>query len=461
MSRAVWQAALSRLACLLVLVASALVASTPLAAQARPGPPLVNPAQVERERLAIRIMDQPAMRAALRRTEARYSADPQAGSPAGSARLRLAARAIATSAVHYAIGLAHDPVRPQLFWCCKMAQTLGSLRAPGSGYGIDNPDNVYRITHVDGRARYRISGQLLPSRPVQLHIEVRDAIPGTTAMNAEGGILLATLRDDELQIAPDGSFTISIDSDPAGARSNHLQIPPSGIFHVVLRDLLGDWERERPLPLTIERIAGPDQPLATEAEIATRAAALLDQIGPFWLDYDNRYLFSRPANAIAAPRIRPGGRGMAASGHFALQPGQALVITADPVGARSLGIQLTDPWGVAYDYINRTSSLNLTQSRANADGTLTWVIASRDPGFVNWLDPGGQPNGIITLRWQGLAPGTNPGRALRSAEIKPLSELRHYLAQAGRDFWLTPSERRKQRDARRRSHGLRAAPATF
>ena len=461
MSRAVWPASLYRLASLLILAASALVVTTPLAAKARPGASLVNPAQVDRERMAIRIMDQPAMRAALRRTEARYVADPQSGTPAGAARLRLATRAIATSAVHYAIGLAHDPVRPQLFWCCKMAQNLGSLRAPGSGYGIDNPDNVYRITHVDGRARYRISGHLLPARPVQLHIEVRDAIPGTTAMNAEGGLLLATLRDDEMLIAPDGSFTISIDSDPAGARSNHLQIPPSGIFHVVLRDLLDDWERQRPIPLTIERIAGPDQPIATEAEIATRAATLLDQIGPFWLDYDNRYLFSRPANAIAAPRIRPGGRGMAASGHFALQPGQALVITADPVGARSLGIQLTDPWGVAYDYIDRTSSLNLAQSRANADGTITWVIASRDPGFVNWLDPGGQLNGIITLRWQGLAPDTNPGRAVRSVEIKPLSELRHDLAQAGRDFWLTSADRRAQRDARRRSHGLRAAPVTF
>lgn len=301
-----------RFALLLCLAAGLLAAATALSASTRPGPSLINAEQLARERLAIRIMDQPAMRAALHRTEARYAADPQAKTPAGRARLRLAARAIAVSSVHYAIGLAHDPVRPQLFWCCKMTQTLGPLRVPGSGYGIDNPDNVYRMTHVDGRSRYRISGRLLPSRPVQLHIEVRDAIPGTTAMNAEGGVLLATLRDDEMTVAPDGSFTISIDSDPAGSRANHLQIPASGIFHVILRDLLGDWQSERPVPLTIERISGPDQPLASDADIAVQAAALLDKIGPYWLDYDNRYLFSRPANTIRPPRPprRPGDGGI-------------------------------------------------------------------------------------------------------------------------------------------------------
>ena len=458
MSRIAWHLPVARFALLLCLAAGLLTASGTLSASDGHEPSLVNQEQLVRERLAIRIMKQPAMRAALRRTEARYAADGQASTPAGAARLRLAARAIAFSAVHYAIGLAHDPGQPQLFWCCKMTQKLGPLRGPGSGYGIDNPDNVYRITHLDGRSRYRISGHLLPSRPVQLHIEVRDAIPGTTAMNAEGGNLLATLRDDEMEVAADGSFTITIDSDPAGSRVNHMQIPPQGTFHVVLRDLLGDWQRERPVPLTIARLSGPDQVLATEADIAMEAAALLDQIGPFWLDYDNRYLFSRPVNTIRTPRIRPGGRGMAASGHFALQPDHALVITANSLGARALGIQLTDPWGVAYDYITRTSSLNLAQSRANADGTITWIIASRDPGFVNWLDPGGQPNGIVTLRWQGLVEGTDPDRALVSVDVMPLSRLRQDL-QDGTDMWLTPAGRRLQQKARRDSHALRTAPS--
>lgn len=115
---------------------------------------------------------------------------------------------------------------------------------------------------------------------------------------------------------------------------------------------------------------------------------------------------------------------------------------------------------MAYDYIHRTSSLNLAQSRANPDGTITWVIAGRDPGFVNWLDPDGQPNGIVTLRWQGLAPGTEPDRALLSVEVMPLSQLRQRLPRAGA-MWLTPAERRVQQGARRYSHGLRAEPAAF
>ena len=452
-----------RLLLVACLLASLQLTASPLIAgqgtTTSPYPLLINPEQIARERLAIRIMRHRAMQAALKRTEARYAADGQASTPAGAARLRTAARAIAFSAVHYAIGLAHDPARPQLFWCCKMTQKLGSFRAPGSGYGIDNPDNVYRITHLDGRSRYRIRGRLLPSRPLQLHIELRDAIPGTTEMNAEGGVLLATISDDAMTVDADGRFTISIDSDPAGGRSNHMQIPPDGTFHVVLRDLLGDWQQQRPVPLTIERVAGPEQKLATDENIANHAAALLDRIGPYWLDFDNRYLFSRPANTFRTPRIRPGGRGMAASAHFALAQDQALVITADPLDALALGIQLTDPWGVAYDYIDRTSSLNLAQSRANADGTITWVIATRDPGFANWLDPDRQPNGMVTLRWQGLPPGTAPDRAVRSVEVMPLSQLRQSL-HGGEQMWLTRSERRFQQKARRASHALRAASAT-
>jgi len=437
---------------ILGLVAAALALSAvpalPAGRAAQTG--LINSAQLEREQLALRILRRPELREALQRTEAAYAADPAARSSAGRATLKRSAQAIALAAVYYAIGLAVDPAKPQLFWCCKAPHKVGRLSVPGSGYGIDNPDNVYRMTHVDGASRYIVRGRMGPGRPSQLHVEVRDAIPGTTALNAEGGAQLATLRDDALEIAPDGRFAITIDSGPADGRVNHIQIPPAGTHHVIFRDLLTDWTRQVPVAMTIERLGGSDLPSANEAAIARAAADLLDRIAPFWLDYDNRFIFSRPVNSISPARLRPGGRGISASGHFLLRDGEILAITVDPLGAASLGVQLTDPWGVAYDYIGRTSSLNRHQAVPNADGTITVAIARRDPGFVNWLDPSDQASGIMTLRWQGLPADVDPARAIRSIQMVSARDLR--VRYTDPSFWLAPEQRNSQRAERRRSH---------
>jgi hypothetical protein len=310
---------------------------------------------------------------------------------------------------------------------------------------------------LDGAARYEIRGRFPSSRPVELHFTVMDAIPGTKSLAAEGGGIVATLRSDAMQIAGDGSFSISIDSEPAGSRRNHLQLPREGRFPLFVRDLFGDWTRQAPVELEIERRGGPALAAAPTIEaLAARAAELLGVLAPYWLDYNDRFIYSRPVNQVAAPRRRPGGRGLSSSGHFSLAPDEALVVTLDSLGAASLGFQLTDPWGVAYDYVDRASSLNRTQARANPDRSFTFVIAARDPGVHNWLDPSGRSAGIFAIRWQGVPEAADPERAVRSARFVSLRELRAALP-AGTRF-LTPEERQDQRSDRARSYALRISP---
>ena len=71
----------------ILISALALIAAPAIAA----GPPatalLVNPHQLERERLAQRIMDRPGLGRALRRTEVAYAADPAAAPATGHARV--------------------------------------------------------------------------------------------------------------------------------------------------------------------------------------------------------------------------------------------------------------------------------------------------------------------------------------------------------------------------------------
>jgi hypothetical protein len=184
----------------------------------------------------------------------------------------------------------------------------------------------------------------------------------------------------------------------------------------------------------------------TEESIAARAAEILPKIARFWVDWDNSFVYSAPANALRTPRIRGVGRGMSSGGHFAITDDEALVLTLDALGARSMGVQLTDPWGVAYEYVHRSSSLNNAQAEANADGTYTFVIAVRDPGVHNWLDPQGYGAGMMAVRWQSLPGDPTPERAIRDVRLVKLGELAGNLPPE--THYLSAEERAQQRLAR-------------
>ncbi|WP_176591528.1 DUF1214 domain-containing protein [Sphingobium sp. EM0848] len=431
------QGGLAALASLTVVPALAMAS----AASPAPSGALANMRQVALEATALRILASAPMQAEIKRVEALYAADPQGSTPTGRMTIGRAAESIAMAAIQYAVG--EDTDRPSMMWVVNAPHDWFGMRVPRSGYGIDNPDNVYRNAMVDGAVRYEIHGRVKRPAPAELHFELRDSIPGTAAMAAEGGKQLGTLRSDAMQIAADGSFTITLDSAPAGGRRNHIQTPAHGKFLLVVRDLFTDWSTQNPVALEIHRVDGPPMaPPPSDEALARRAAALLSQIAPYWVDYDNRFVFTRPVNQIGVPRVRPGGRGFSTSGHFNLGPDEAWVVTLRSLGAASLGFQLTDPWGVAYDYVGRTSSLNTAQAKPNADGSYTFVISQKDPGVYNWLDPEGYAAGAFAIRWQSLPPNSEPTDAVKDFKVAPLAQVRQMLP-AGAAL-ITPRGRKAQ-----------------
>ena len=58
-----------------------------------------------------------------------------------------------------------------------------------------------------------------------------------------------------MQVEADGSFTITVDSDPAGGRPNHVQSSPAA-HEFYIRDVLLDWGRDDPNTFTVERLGG-------------------------------------------------------------------------------------------------------------------------------------------------------------------------------------------------------------
>lgn len=432
----------------LLVLCLALLVSFPAAARST----LATPAQLERERTMLKILAHPDMRAATTRIAKLYSADPRAKGAAGRARIPRAAESISVAAIFYALG--EDATRPHIYWSVNAPHRWHGLTVPGSGFGIDNPDNIYQGFLVTGGVRYLLHGRMPKAGPVQMHMEVRDSIPGMGEMLAEGLRQLATIQSEQMIFEPDGSFTIAIDSTPTNRRKNHLAIPATGNFNVGIRQLFTDWGTQPPAELRLERLDPAPPPTARDiAALARRSAEILDRIGPYWLNYNNIYIYKAAANAVATPRVRPGGRGLSASGHYALGKDEALLITIDTLGARSFGIQIADPWGVAYDYDRRSSSLNNAQAQADSDGTMTLIISAHDPGYANWLDSGGFSSGIVTLRWQALPADVDHGKAVRRVAVVKLSELEKALPPG--QAKISPQNRETLREARARAYAVR------
>lgn len=436
----------------LLAIGLALALDPARAAVAAGNAALATPGQLAREARALEVLKTHAVKHATDALEQIYLADARGKTPSGAATARRAAESTAAAAAYAVVN--DDADRPVVFWGVNAPHRWFRMALPRAGYGIENPDNVYRHFHVDGASRYEIRGRFESPGPAELHFVVMDMSPSDKSIQVEGGEMLATLRSDAMEIAADGSFTVSLDRDPANGRRNHLQLPRAGEFPVHVRDLFTDWSTQNPVALEIRRVAGPPaSPEPSLAVLSERTAARLMQMGPFWLAYNNQHLYPRPANMIPGPRVRPGGRGLSASGHFDLAPDEALVVTVDPLRAGSLGVQLADPWGVAYEYVERTSSLNQIQAAANPDGSYTFVVSAEDPGVHNWLDPEGQTAGILVIRWQILPASMAVEKGIREVRVVKLAALAKTLPAGSR--FVTAEERTIQRAERARQYSHR------
>jgi hypothetical protein len=260
--------------------------------------------------------------------------------------------------------------------------------------------------------------------------------------------------DDQIKVAPDGSFTITIGGD-AATGANHLQSKP-GARLMIIRDTMNDWTRQFPNRLSIRRVSGPAAaPAPTDAQLADRAAEILKATAPFWLTYFDQ-TFKKPANTLEPPFTRAGGWGFASGGWFQLKDDQALVVTLKPLGVSYLGFQIADVWGVAPDYVHYTSSLTTAQAKPNADGTFTYVLAPKDPKVWNWIDTEQLRAGLFTVRWQGVPAGvTSAADAIVKVEVVQLTGLKKALP--AETIWVTPEERERQRSDRATAYALRLA----
>ncbi|MDO0975398.1 hypothetical protein [Mycolicibacterium frederiksbergense] len=353
-----------------------------------PEHPVATAAQHEQELAALDLLEHPTVQAAYRSVAETWLRRAKA-SDAMRARFEDAFAEVMFSAAVWSSN--QDTLRPKVSCITRLAHAVQGRAIPGSRWGIDNPDSVYRVIPISGDERYEIHGRVGHHRMTENYFTLWDAHMGTVAV----------LDGRTMEVESDGSFTITVDSEPAGGRPNHVQSTPEA-HEFYIRDVLLNWDRDDPNHLSVQRLGGPpSRPARTRDEQADATADMMAYFANFtgklshgvYKMAPNDFNLAWSADTVGAMRNQ-----VYVMGRFDLNPGEAFVVDVGDGGAEYFTVPLSNIWGTTLDIVDRTGSLNKAQSTPNADGSYTYVIAPTDPGVANWIDSDGLNEGILTLR---------------------------------------------------------------
>lgn len=294
-------------------------------------------------------------------------------------------------------------------------------------WGLDNPDCLYLFAPIRGDAVYRIGGD----RGSATHFDLQVNWGHYAAGEISGWGTLASIDGDRLGVAADGSFALTLGGEAPDGQGAWLPLGPTASW-IQVRQYFGDWERERPAELWIERegASWPPPPLDPQrfAERVDRLREWIERTGGLWDRMSRVLVENMPPNFVHV--VQPGageaGAGLAGQaygmGNFHCALDEAVIVEFVPPRCRYWSVALANWWWESIDFAVRQSSLNHHQARLDADGAFRAVVAHADPGVPNWLDPGGNTRGSLAVRFL-LAEAAPP----ITFRVVPLAELRHAL----------------------------------
>ena len=353
-----------------------------------PDHPVATASQHEQELAALDLIEHPTVKGAYRTVAETWLARAKA-SDAMRERFDDAFAEVMFSAAVWSSN--QDKLRPKVSCITRLAHPVDGRNVPGSRWGIDNPDSVYRVIPISGDERYEIRGRVGEHRMNENYFTLWDAHMGTVAV----------LNGRTMPVDSDGSYTITIDAEPANGRPNHVQTAPEA-HEFYIRDVLLDWGRDDPNHIEVQRLGGPStSPARTLDEQAEATAAMMDYFANFTGKLSHG-VYKMPANhfnlAWSADKVGAMRNQVYVMGRFDLAPEEAFVVDLNDGGAEYFTVPLSNIWGTTLDLVDRTGSLNKSQSVANEDGSYTYVISPVDPGVANWIDSDGLREAILTLR---------------------------------------------------------------
>lgn len=441
---------------------------------------LATAVQLAAEQQAIRVLAMPEIQAAIAVERKKLLADPVSATAEGRAELENALVQWTVHLIMREVAIA-DAERPKLLWTSDgTPHHWFGHTFPGSEWGANSPDNIYRRGYVDGAYRYEVRGKRPANAPMLNSLllttfeklerwtapkpgskvtgleEIQRDGSASDAGKATFGFMMphetiAVLSGPDLKSDPDGNFVVTLDTSPANGRSNHMQLR-QGLQWLTFRDSLSDWS-QHPVPFEIRRIdISPAGPVPDDAEIAQLVVADLPGWAALCSSLKDTVVMG-PVNTLAGPYTRDGGWQSIGGARFDLSDEEALVVTLVNSKARYVGMQISGHWLMTPDSRRHITSLNNAQAVAARNGETTYIISAKDPGVANWLDTGGAHQGVTIIRWDGLPPHTDQTKIVKTFRVIRLSDLRAELPPD--TTWVTPEQRKEQIAQRTKSYDLR------
>lgn len=284
-----------------------------------------------------------------------------------------------------------------------------------------NPDDAYFVAFIDGKGRYRITGERGSVHLLTLSI-------GKHMMGcSEIPVKLLYEIDADTVVDADGRIDLILSAErPEGYTGAWHVLPPDAEF-VNVRQRSYRWGEERDACLAITPLDLPSlKPRLDVPGIDARMNGVVEfaeRLSRIWLKY-LQGVREKPVHEIRMTTYDGGVQAQQYwEGIFDIQPDEALILETDvPKRARYWNIQLNDVIWNTIDYVYRQSSLNGAQASIDEDGRFRAVISPADPGVPNWLDTGGNTIGTLVGRWYEC--DSHPHPTLRKVK---LSEVRDQL----------------------------------
>ena len=308
-----------------------------------------------------------------------------------------------------------------------------------SGFGAPCPDFHYRWTFIDGAKTYRISGKLGNTR--WLELQAQRGFWGDANQS-----MLGTWDFDSFKIGDDGSFEII--ASPLRHEGNWIELDPAAPnITVMLREAWYDWENETGIDIHIECLdRALDEPVAlsqSEVERRVKAIGFLTKFSAdFFLKLVDRMIAEGGGenmfwaeNMAEMKNVGGNPRAVYPKMLFELEDDDAIICESEIPNARFWSVQVADPFFQTVDYAYHQSSLNGGQVRLDGDGKARIVIARKDPGVPNWIDPVDNKVGVFQWRW--YVSDRHPMPVARKVK---LAELRNHLP--ADTPHVTPAQRR-------------------
>ena len=343
-------------------------------------------------------------------------------------------------------GLNQDPSYPKVITISRVPHTLDNYSIPGSRWGIDNPDSVYRVIPISNDQSYVIRGKLGKQEFNENHFTLWDEDMKTIGL----------ISGNEIVADQNGNFEITVNSTKSSNRINHIQTS-EGAKEFYIRDTIIDWQNDRPNLLEVKNISHNkiNKPFSKKKNVE-----IVKKYMKKWAFNTSRWnqqALSKPENEFSF-RIDRDTDGALRNqvylmGHFDLPSKDYCIYLEIFLGdAKYFIAPITNIWGTTNEIIKKNGSLNNHQSKINDSGTYSFILSQEDPGIHNWLDPSGLSEGILTLRWSGFPNGVVGKDLFVKSELISIEDAKKNISKAQ---IISSKEREEQLQKRSRSYSWR------